>query len=78
MKRPPDMSHAAFKAALLRNGFRGPVVAWFEDTTGATPGVSYSGVFTSKGKLLRRTTIAHLIRRRHHQVTINESKGVAP
>lgn len=58
------MSRAAFKAALARNGFRGPVIAWFADTSGLTPGHSFSGVFTAKGKLLRRSTLAHLIRAR--------------
>lgn len=64
MKRPPEMSRAAFRAALARNGFSGPVIAWFADTTGQTPGLNYSGVFTTKGKLLRRATLAHLIRAR--------------
>lgn len=64
MKQAPEMTRAAFKAALARNGFRGPIIAWFEDTTGQTPGVSYSGVFTRKGKICRRATLAYLIHKR--------------
>jgi hypothetical protein len=75
MMRPRDMTRAEFKAALARRGFRGPIIAWFEDTTGATPGVSYSGVYTRKGKLLRRTTIAHLIRSRDAEIA---KQGKAP
>lgn len=59
-----DMTRAQFKAALTRNGFSGPVFAWFEDTTGRTPGISYSGVFLSDGTLCRRATIAYLIKQR--------------
>lgn len=58
-----DMSKAEFLKALERNGFRNTVLGlWFEDTTGTT--VTYGGIVTSKGKLLRRETIAHLIRSR--------------
>lgn len=59
MKRPPEMSRAAFQAALERNRFSGPVMFWFRDLD--TKGHSYSGVFTVKGKLLRRATLAKLL-----------------
>lgn len=73
MKRPPEMSASQFRAALARNGFSGPIMFWFQDTTGQTPGVSYGGIFTLKGKLCRRQTIAELIRKRADQVRRNEN-----
>ena len=54
-----DMTRAQFLEALDRNGFRKPVLIWV--TSKDDPSVSYSMVFTGKGKLLRRLTIANLI-----------------
>ena len=63
MKRPAELSRAAFRAALRRNGFR-IVLLWCEDISGATPGHSYGMVMNTKGKILRRATLAHVIRER--------------
>lgn len=62
--RTRDMSRAEFVAALKRNGFASDFGAWFKDTSGQAPGYSIGGVFTHRGVLLRRTTIAYLIERR--------------
>ncbi|HWP88521.1 MAG TPA: hypothetical protein VNM70_11610 [Burkholderiales bacterium] len=72
MKQPPDMSRAAFKAALVRNGFR-QVLLWGEDTTGMTPGVSYGMVMNHKGKILRRASLAYMLRRRAEEATKREN-----
>lgn len=75
MKRPPDMSARQFNAALKRNGFRHAFLFWFEDTTGQTEGISYSGIFYRKGKLARRATLAHLLKRREHQIKLSARAG---
>jgi hypothetical protein len=78
VKRPPEMSHRQFVAALKRNGFRHAALFWFEDTSGRTPGASYSGIFTRKGKTCRRATIAHLIRQRDAQEHRDENSIRSP
>jgi len=78
MKRPPDMSLAQFTAALKRNGFKYGHLFWFYDTSGQTSGVSYAGIFTRKGKLLRRATLAHLIRQRNVEIVKNENAIRSP
>jgi hypothetical protein len=72
MKRPPDLSRAAFKAALQRNGFC-MVLLWCRDTSGAMPGSSYGVVMDRKGKILRRATLAHVIRSRAADVAKQEA-----
>ena len=67
MKQPPDMSRAAFKTALQRNGFD-TVLLWVRDISGQTPGVSYGMVMNHKGKILRRATLAHAIRSRAAEI----------
>lgn len=59
---PRDMTHKQFLAALERNGFRKPVLFWVSSKD--DPSRSYSMIFTRKGKLLRRVTLAHLIAER--------------
>lgn len=65
MKQPPDMSRAQFKDALARHGFKGPILMWFQDTK--HPHISYGGVYSMKGKLHRRATLAKLIRSRKEE-----------
>jgi hypothetical protein len=57
-----DMTRTQFHAALERNGFKRPVLMWCKSKEG--PAISYGMLFDRKGKLLRRETIAYLIKRR--------------
>ncbi len=61
-----DMTSAQFAAALKRNGFSKPVIFWVSHPD--LPNHSFSMLFTSKGKLCRRETIAHLIKRRDEEL----------
>ena len=63
-----DMSNREFSAAMKRNGFRHEFLLWFKDTTAQTPHIRFSGLFSTKGKLFRRATIAHLIRQREAEL----------
>ena len=72
MKQPPDMTRAAFKAALRRNGFA-IVLLWMRDTSGQTPGVSYGMTMNHKGKILRRASLARAIRLRAADIAKQES-----
>jgi hypothetical protein len=63
MKRKRDLSQRQLVAAARRQGFRA-VMWWLEDTSGETPGVSYGMVMTGKGKIMRRTSLAHAIKSR--------------
>jgi len=62
MKAPRDMTRREFKQALARHGFR-QVLLWMQDDTGKT-GVSYGMVMNTKGKVLRRASLAKAIRER--------------
>lgn len=68
MKAPRELSRKQFNEAMQRNGFKHHALFWFIDTTGQTPGCSYSGIFWRNGKLARRATLAHLIRRRDEEI----------
>lgn len=59
---PRDMTRKQFFAALDRNGFCRPILAWVSSKDDRSH--SFSMVFTPKGKILRRLTIAHLIAER--------------
>jgi hypothetical protein len=72
MKRARDLSRRQLVAAAKRQGFRA-VMGWLEDTSGETPGVSYGMVMTAKGKVLRRTSLAHAIRQRKAHVARAEA-----
>lgn len=79
MKPARELSFKQFQAALKRDGFRHVALFWFEDTTGATPGHSFPGVFLRNGKHLRRATIAQLRRQRRNAIEIAErEKGASP
>lgn len=60
MKRPPEMTRAAFNAALKRNGFR-KVLLWIEDTTGVVRG-SLGMVLHMDGKSAYRASLAKALR----------------
>lgn len=68
MTKIPEMTAKQFSDALKRRGFRHAFLFWFEDTSGACPHVSFGGLFTRKGKLLRRATLAQLIRARDAEI----------
>ena len=57
-----DLTRSQFLAALDRNGFRKPIMFWI--TSKDAPDVSYGMVFSRQGKILRRVTLAHVIRER--------------
>lgn len=57
-----DMTRRQFYAALERNGFGKPILMWVSSKD--NPNISYSMLFTIKGKICRRETLAHLIARR--------------
>lgn len=59
-----DMSDRQFLDALKRNGFSRPVLFWVHDKTDAAAGVSFGMLVTRKGKILKRATIAKLIKDR--------------
>lgn len=61
-----DMTSAQFSDALKRNGFERPVMFWVHHRD--LPNISFSMVFRKNGKLLRRLTIAHLIKRRDEEL----------
>lgn len=64
MKRPPEMSRAAFKSALARNGFR-QTLMWISDTTGIAPNISWGVVIHRNGKTAYRATLAKVLRERN-------------
>jgi len=64
------MTRREFETALERNGFRLAYLFWYEDTTGQTPGVLYSGVYD--GTTLhdrRRDTVRRLIAQRARELS---------
>lgn len=61
-----DMTDREFYAALKRNGFKKPVLFWVEHEE--LPNHSFSMLFRRGGKLAKRVTISHLIRRRDEEL----------
>lgn len=67
-----DMTRQEFKTALARNGFRLTVLGWWAECD-ELPGVSLGTVYNPKnGRMLRRDTIAHLIRERDRRLEQRE------
>lgn len=64
MKRPPEMSRGAFKAALARNGFK-QTLLWITDATGIAPGISWGVIMHRNGKTAYRATLARVLRERN-------------
>ena len=64
MRKPRDLTAAQFNAELRCRGFR-RILLWVEDTTGVAPGVSFGVIVSQRtGKILRRATLAKVLRER--------------
>lgn len=72
IQRQREMSRAQFKAALKKNGFRSILGCWFEDTTGQCDRVSWGALIGPSG-LLRRATLAKIVRERRAEVAKREA-----
>ncbi len=70
-----DMSRVQFLAALARNGFGKPIMFWISSKD--DPSRSYGMIFTAKGKLRRRETLAHVLRERNKARSAEETKVAA-
>jgi hypothetical protein len=68
-----EMSRPQFSAALKRNGFSTPILFWVYSRD--NPNISYSMLFTTKGKVLRRATIAHLLQSRERDRAKSEKRA---
>jgi hypothetical protein len=62
-----EMSRAQFAAALARNGFKRQAGLWAESRD--LPGHHFGLLFDRKGKLLRRLSVAYLIKRRDEELS---------